>query len=158
MVNTEEVHQPSQRRPAGCGRRGRRRTLTYLVVVLCYAPHLGRGGHPRLHLGPLWCFRVGYEVIEALPGAWNRQISIRRLLDAAPSTHSCGGDVVNPTQELLGVGLGGLTHVQTHGLACPRADLAHRGVVMGRQVALRHLRRRPGLSLPQSPGRTRPGE
>lgn len=58
----------------------------------------------------------------------------------------------NRTQELLGVRLRGLAHVQAHGLACPGADLAHRGVV-GRQVALRDLRRGPRLSLPQGSGR-----
>lgn len=40
------------------------------------------------------------------------------------------------TQELLGVGLRRLTHVQAHGLACPWTDLSHGGVVVGRQVAL----------------------
>ena len=45
-------------------------TLTYLVVVLGHTPHLGWGGHARLHLWPLWCFGVRYQVVEALPRAW----------------------------------------------------------------------------------------
>lgn len=32
--------------------------LTDLVVVLGHAPHLGRRGHPGLHLRSLWCFGV----------------------------------------------------------------------------------------------------
>ena len=34
------------------------------------------------------------------------------------------------TQQFLGVGVGGLTHVQAHGLPGAGADLAHRGVVV----------------------------
>lgn len=45
---------------ASCAERQRAagRCLTYIVVVLSYAPHLGRRGHAGLHLRSLWCFGV----------------------------------------------------------------------------------------------------
>lgn len=144
--------------------KGENRTLTYLVVILCYTPHLGRGRHTRLHLWSLWCFRVWYEMIETLPGAWKthkhkkfvynlEELALVLFSDAPPKegwTYTVCFKGINHTQELLGVGLWGLTHVQAHGLACSWADLAHRGVVMGWKVALWNLRWRPRLSLSQS--------
>lgn len=84
-------------------------------------------------------------MIEAFPGAWKTHKDknlISNLEEAAAvsfssailkesRTHTRWNDWTNHTEELLGVGLRGLTHVQAHGLACPWADLAHRGVVMG---------------------------
>lgn len=62
------------------------------------------------------------------------------------NVHSGG---ISHTQELLSVGLWGLTHVQAHGLAGSWANLAHCGVVMGWEVALWNLRWSPWLSLSQ---------
>lgn len=57
----------------------------------------------------------------------------------------------SPTKEFLGVCLWRLAHIKAHWLPCPRADLAHSGIVWGK-IAIGDLRRCPRLILSQGSG------
>lgn len=75
-------------------------------------------------------------------------------INTNPKVKSIKVFIHNPvkiTQKLLGVNLGGLPHVQTHGFACPWADLPHYGV-LGHQVPLWDLWGCPQLAFPQQSG------
>lgn len=59
-------------------------TLTYFIIVLCHPPHLWRRSDARLHIWPLWCFVVWYQVIKTLPSAW--WASIEKYMTAMLNT------------------------------------------------------------------------